>query len=149
MAATTAGAIKAYLETLGLGVAVYRDRAPENTPLFTDAGAARPYVTVTEGISVVTDPAFNSFDDDQSHVIELAQVDVWQPWRYPEPAGGIAESYTLPDAVMAALDGSRLAEAPTHVAGMRLTGAVRLLEVDDNVVHHAFTVEIRRILTRA
>lgn len=138
MAANTANAIKAYIETLGLGVSVYRDRAPINI--------APPYITVVEAISVTPERAFNSFDDAEKHVVELAQVDVWQAWH--DASGyGIAESYTLADAVAKALDGALPTSPPTRVMGMRLTGMVRLLEPEQNIVHHALTVEVRRTLT--
>lgn len=139
MAANTANAIKALIESLGLGVTVYRDRAP--------AGIAPPYVTVIEAISVTSDPQFNSFDDSDHHVVELAQVDVWQPWK-DSARDGIAETYTLADALASALDGARLPDSPNRVAGMRLTGMVRLLEPDENLVHHALTIELRRTMTR-
>lgn len=138
MAANTANAIKALLEGLGLGVSVYRDRAPNNI--------APPYITVVEAISVVSDPAFNSYDDPEHHIIEQAQVDVWQPWH--DAAGtGVVETYTLADAVAKALDGTQPTSPPTRVSGMRLVGMVRLLELDQNIVHHAITVELRRTLT--
>lgn len=138
MSANTANAIKAYIETLGLGVSVYRDRAPNNI--------APPYITVIEGISITSDPAFNAFDDPEKHVVELAQVDVWQAWH--DAAGtGVVESYTLADAVAKALDGGLPTSPPTRVMGMRLTGMVRLLDPDQNIVHHALTVEVRRTLT--
>lgn len=147
MAATTGGALKALLEAAGLGISVFRDRAPEGRTLVNAAGTATPYVTVFEGVSVVPDPAFNSFDDDEHHVIELAQVDVWQQWRDPQ-TGAVTESYTLPAAVAAALNGARLSAAPTHVSGVVLRdGPRRLLELEENVVHHAITVEVRRTLT--
>lgn len=137
MSATSAGAIKAYIETLGLGLPVFRDRAPDNQAL--------PYITITEAISIVPEPAFNSYDDPDGHVRELAQVDLWQQWRHE--GGGVAENYSLPDALTKALDGRRTTTAPTWVGGMTVTGVVRLLELDINTVHVAITVEIRRTLT--
>jgi hypothetical protein len=149
MAANTANAIKAYLESLGLGVSVYRDAAPKNTGL--------PYILVHEGISVVPEPTFNSHDDTEGHVRELAQVDVWQIWKNLR-TDTIEESYTLPDAITRALNGARLADAPTHVAGVRVIGVVRTIGNPDpkardgavgadDKVRHAITVEVRRTLT--
>lgn len=130
MAATTAGALKSRLEGLALGVPVFRDRAPE--------GHALPYVTITEAVSVVHDD--NQYD--ASTVTELAQVDVWQPWK--NPAGAVVESYSLPGAVRAGMAGTSLPAAPTHVYGVTVDSAVRLLEAELNIVHHAITVRIRR-----
>ena len=49
MAATTSNAIKAFLESVPIGVSVYRDRAPANL--------APPYITVAEAVAVTTDPS--------------------------------------------------------------------------------------------
>lgn len=140
MSANTANAIKALIESLGLGVSVYRDRAPNI--------AVVPYVTVIEAISVTADSRFNSFDDPEHHVVELAQIDVWQPWR-DASGNNVIEDYPLVDAIIVGLDGARLPDAPNHVAGTRLAGMVRDLEHAKNIVHHAITVEVRRVLVRA
>lgn len=151
MAANTGNAVKAYLETLGLGVSVYRDAAPKNTPL--------PYILVHEGISLVSEPKFNSFDDAEGHVRELVQVDVWQMWRNLR-TDEIVESYTLPDAVVKGLHGARLSAAPTHVAGVTVQEVVRTVgnpsptardgapaRGEEDKVRHAITIEVRRTLT--
>lgn len=130
MAATTAGGLKAKLEGLSLGVAVFRDKAPD--------GQALPYITITEAVSIVPDGP--QFDD--STVVELAQIDVWQPWK--NASGVVAESYSLPGQVLAAVSGASLPAAPTHVYGVTVDSAVRLLEAEVNIVHHALTVRIRR-----
>lgn len=134
MSATTAGAVKAWLEGQALGVAVYRDSAPINTPL--------PYVTVTEAVALTPDRD-GAFDRDVTHtVVEVAQVDVWQRWR--SDSGQPAEQYDLPHRVRRALDAAVLPSAPGRVYGCRSTGMVRLLEVDENVVHHAVTINVYR-----
>ena len=139
MSASTAGALKALLESGGLGVAVYRDRAVENATL--------PHVTVSEGIAITSEGVFSAFDDPERHVVELAQVDVWQQWRHPT-SRTVLESYTLPDAVLSLLQGNRLSTAPTPVMGMVVQSMVRLLEVSTNTVHHAITVQVHRVLLR-
>lgn len=141
MAASLGGAIKALLESQGLGVPVFRDRAPANQSL--------PYVVVYEGIAVVPEVAFNAYDDPEGHVSELVQVSLYQQWR-DSLTGGLVESYTLADAMTLALHRNHLTTAPFHVAGMRVTeGPVRVLDVDDNSVNHAVTVEVRRVLQRS
>ena len=132
MAATTAGAVKAFLEAQGLGVSVYRDQAPEDPPF--------PHVTVREMVSVTVDP---HGDFAASGVTELAQVDVWQQWRNPSTRA-VTESYTLADAVIKRLHGAVLTAAPKHAYGCRVVGATRLIEQDENVAHTAVTIEIRR-----
>lgn len=139
MSASTAGALKAYIETLGLGVAAFRDVAPDNQPL--------PYIVIQEGISVRSEPAFNSYDDPEVHVSEAAQVVVCQQWRDPL-TGAVVESYTLADAVQRALDGKRTTTAPTWVGGMTASAGVRIPDVEDNTVRTVIDVEIRRTLYR-
>lgn len=136
MAATTAGALKAYIESLGLGLAVRRDHA--DTPTY-------PLVTVHEGVSIVTDASGDFGDMAQPvTVTEQAQVDLWQQWK--NTSGAVVESYTLPGELIGALHGAQLSAAPTKVYGCRVVGSVRLLERDENVVHHAITVEIHRVI---
>lgn len=139
MAASSSGAIKALLESAGLGISVYRDTAPPDQGL--------PYVTVQEGISLVPEPAFSVFDDAAHHVTEEVQVNVWQQWRNPSTRA-VTESYTLPDAVTAVLVGGLLTALPTYGGHMLFGSRQRLVEEDANVVHDSITVEIKRTLTR-
>lgn len=133
MSATTAGALKALLEGAGLGVPVYRDTAPTS-----DAPAR--FITIAEGISEV--PVGPQYDEADGVVRELAQVDVWQPWR--DTAGHVIEDYLLPREVASTLRGAQLPTAPTRVHGVNVTSVVRLLERDTNTVHHAISVHIFR-----
>lgn len=135
MAATTAGAVKAFLEGQGLGIAVYRDQAPN--------GAAKPYVTVVEALVVVPDGVSTAYTD--RGVIETAQVSVWQQWKDPA-TGALTESPSLAAAVVSALDGAVLATHPQHVYGCRVADHRRLLEQENNVVHHPITLELVRNL---
>lgn len=138
MAASTAGALKAYLEGLGLGVSVFRDEAP--------AGQKLPYITVREEIANVPDRDGDYGDATVEHTTaETVQIDVWQTWRNPT-TGAVVESYTLPKQVQRALRDARLDATPTRTYGVVLTGTVRLLERADNVVHHASTAVVRRVL---
>lgn len=139
MSASTAGAIKALLEAAGLGISVYRDTAPQ--------GQALPYVTVQEGISFTDEPAFSAYDDPEHHVVEEVQVNVWQLWRNTTTRA-VQESYTLADAVTAALEGAQLSTLPTFGGLMALASRQRLVEEDNNIIHDAITVEVRRTLSR-
>lgn len=140
MSASTSGAIKARLEGAGLGVSVYRDRAPE--------GATLPYLTVSEALFVTPERAFNQWDDPEGHVSERVQVDVWQQAREHD-SRAVTENYELPDAVMRALRAAGLPSAPTHVSGVRVASRARLYEAKANLVHDALTVEVRRVLQRS
>jgi hypothetical protein len=150
MSATTAGALKAYIETLGLGVTVFRDRAPKDAPL--------PLVIIQEGISMVPDRDGDFGDPAAVHgVAEQAQVSLFQAWRKPDGTAG--ETYTLPGDLVASLQGAQLPTAPTRVYGVRVIGKVRIPGIDapgggavadnadgGNVIHDAITVELRRNL---
>jgi hypothetical protein len=148
MSATTSGAIKAHLESAGLGISVYRDLAPQ--------GAALPFAVVTEGISQVPDRDGDLGDQEAKHTWrEEVQVSLFQTWRTPDGKPG--EDYTLVGRLLEALDGCRLRTAPTTVYGVRVNGRVRLAAVDApggadgsdgaNVVHDAITATVRRNLT--
>lgn len=137
MAASTAGAVKALLEAQGLGISVFRDQAVAN--------ATFPYVTVSEDISTVPDGLWNANDDPEGHVSELVQVDIWQQ-RRNVTTHALLESYTLPDAVMRALHGSKLSAAPKAVSGAQVVDRVRLIEPENNIVHTAITLQVRRVL---
>lgn len=131
MSATTSGALKAHIEGLGLNMPAYRDRPP--------AEAAYPHVTIHEAI-VITRERSGDQGDPNAHraVTELAQVDLWQKVG--------AESYTLPEALIAGIDGAQLPTAPQRVYGCTVDSMTRLLEIETQLVHHAITVRLRRDL---
>lgn len=144
MAATTAGAIKAVVEGGGLGVPAFRNAAPTRE----DANGNKvvavplPYVTVQDEVAL-TPAADGPYDRDVTHnVREVVQVDLWQRWR--DDTGKVAEDYALPGALRRLLHGAPLPPAPGRVYGCRVTGSVRLVEPDTNVVHHALTLTIDR-----
>lgn len=145
MAATTAGAFKAYLEAQGLGVPVFRD-GPR-------PGQALPYIVVQEGIDYVRHPTANGdYGDPGAELVvrEMVQVDVVQQAR--RQAGGSApsaENYSLAERVM------RLCHRPgltgpgnSQVSGVQLMGA-RREPIADNGVRHSITVLVTRTLQEA
>lgn len=136
MSATTAGAVKAWLETQSLGVAIYRDEAPE--------GKAPPYIVILEAISIVPEPSVNPANDDA--VQELIQVDVIQLRR--DPSRQITEDYTLPQAVAAAVHGRPLMTTPTKCYRILLSGMVRLPpDHETQLLQHSITALVKRQLT--
>lgn len=134
MAASLGGAIKALIESAGLGLAAYRDTAGANV-------TASKWVTISEAISVTTDRHGDDGTDDP--VTELVQVDLFQPWRALSP-GDPAEDYELADNLHDVLHGAALEDAPMLVRSCKVDQVVRLVEDDRNLVHHAFTLRIRR-----
>lgn len=139
MSASTSGALKSFLEAQGLGVSVYRDQA--------SSSATRPYLTVSEAVAVIPDP----LEDGMATTgIEEASVDLWMDWKDPV-AGTLKESYTLPGAIVRALQGARLATAPTLVYGVLVRRAgPRIVEMEENsgggIVHFVIQLDIRRNL---
>lgn len=142
IAASNAGALKAYIEGLGLSLSAYRRRVPD--------GTARPYVRISERISVVPEAADNAYwDESESLVSEQVQVDLFQSEKNSD--GSLAESYTLPDALARALHGAQLASSgggapPTRVFGVRLVQGPLELPDEENVVRHVITLELHRHL---
>jgi hypothetical protein len=132
MSATTSGALKAYIEGLGLGISAYRDRAP--------AGATLPYVTILEEVGLSPDP----YEAGALGTLrETAQVDLWQTWRNLT-TDVLAESLTLAPALKSGLQMAKINFAPDVVYAVVVRGSRRLLEIDTNTVHHAITCEIFR-----
>ncbi len=149
MAATTSGALKQLIEGAGLSLDVYQDRAPQ-----TDPPVKPPYVTITEEIALVPDrledggPAQTVGAGSEA---ETAQVDLWQQWKNPATsgtgAGQITEDRLLPKKLRRVLHGADLGAIGTpaqRVYACLVRNSVRLLEQDENLVHHALTLEIRR-----
>lgn len=102
-------------------------------------------MTVTEEIAT----AFDGAEDGKSDtLVETCQVSLWQDWRN-KITGDVAESYTLATALKRGLDGSRLTQVGsligTSVVYMtRVSGSVRLLDPEPNIVQTAITVEVHR-----
>lgn len=151
MAATVAGALKAYLEGAGLGLTVYRDGAPgqPRTPTPADPDARRPavplpYITVSEGLAVIVNLDGDTQDTaGELTVREDVQVDLWQSWRNAQ--GKPVEAHALAPALLRALVKAQLGTYGTparRIYGVSNVFAVRLLEPADNIVHHAITCTV-------
>lgn len=134
-AASMGGAVKALIETAGLGVPVYRDGAPESATL------PDRYVTVHEGIA---------YGETQvgEVVVEQVQVDLWQTARGTAGARVVSlESYTLPEHIAGLFRGRDLQNhAPWQVYGLSASG--RRWPPSGNLVRHTWTVSVTRSRTR-
>lgn len=134
MPSTTTGALKVKIESLGLGIPAYRDAAPE--------GHALPYVRIIEAISTVPDPM-------EDHALgtgtELVQIDLFQAWR--DASHAPLENYTLPGALLAGLEGAQIGNVGSkRVYTVLVRNMRRLLEEDNNIVHHVIDVDLKREL---
>jgi hypothetical protein len=105
----------------GIAERVYRDRAPDGEP--------RPYVTISADISRV--PSLRG-DGRTGRWKRLIQIDVWQDKA--------VEDLGLVDAVVAAIDGHRIATLGTTRA--YVSSVQRLLEEEIELVHAAVSVGI-------
>lgn len=141
MAASTSGALKAHIESLGLGLAGYRDAAPED--------AALPYVRISEDIAqTIRQHGDFGAAGAAKACTEEVQLDLFQQRRDPD-TGAITESYTIKDALVAGLHGAHLTAAPKHAYGLRVLSATRFPPAPDddtNVVRHLITVALDRAL---
>jgi hypothetical protein len=139
-----AGAVKAHIESLGLGLTVFRDGAP--------ASQGSPYVTIQEGIGTAPE-LHGDFGDSGAHQgeREMIQIDLYQQARKTSGAAPgrtlNVEDYDLPGKLRRALTGTlggRSYGTPTRrIYGSRVASGQRF-PIADNIVRHTFTVEIRR-----
>ena len=144
MAASTSGAIKAYLETLAFGVPVFRDGPRE--------GQAPPFVVVQEGMPAGPDRSGNGdFGDPAAeiNIVETVVVDLVQQARVKTGARTtrVTERYGLAEAIAHALHGCRLPAHPAKVTAVRVDDVDRI-PIADNRVRHSITVQVHRELLR-
>jgi len=134
-ALTTATAIKQVIESGGLGLAAYRDGAPEDASL--------PYVVVTDSISVTPELGGDAAESDTER--EQVQVDLWETYidRAANPPS-LAEIPSRADDLVRLLHGHALDQAPRKSYGMRVVGRTRHRDVEANTVRNIITVMIRR-----
>ena len=144
LAATSSGAIKAYIEGLGLGVPVFR-AGPR-------PGQAPPYCVVTEGISAGLAPNGNGDYGDPSTSIEITEnvtVDLVQNARLKDGTSTRnAERYGLAETIGRRLHGATLPAHPARVTAVRLQDIDRI-PIADNLVRHAIHITITRQLLDA
>lgn len=141
MAATTAGALKATVEGFGLGLAAFRDRAPD--------GQGGVYVVIHESITR-SSAGHGDFGDptaDQA-IVEEVQLDLYEPALSDDKAT-VAESPTLRDDLQRRLHGCQIPSAPKRVHGCRVLNASRVPPApgdDTNKVRTIFTLALSRAL---
>lgn len=139
MAATTAGAIKARLESLAFGVPVFRD-GPR-------PGQAEPYIVVQEGLPATIDLTAAGDAGGDPQVNETVVVDLVQRARAKTGAvtAKSTERYGLAEAIAAALHGHGLPAHPAKVTSVRVQDIDRI-PIEDNRVRHSITLTVRRAL---
>jgi hypothetical protein len=138
MSLSTSGALKALIESAGLGLTADRDeRSRSNT--------AANWVTISENISAVPASVNTPRDPLGPRVVsELAQVDLWQTWRDPSTRN-VVESPALARSLHHAIDGARLPTSPTRTWSVLVRSSRRMPpEQEANLIHTAFTVQLIR-----
>jgi len=143
MAATTEGALKAFLEGLGSGVPFFRE-GPR-------PGQAAPYGVIQREdirLNSVANGDFGDPDADLS-VVEIITVDLIQPARSKVNTrlAKNAERYGLAEVFAAALHGCQLPAAPSKVYGVRVQDIDRF-PIANNEIRESITVEVHRKLRR-
>lgn len=143
MAATTEGAIKAFLEGLGSGVPFFRE-GPRD-------GQAPPFGVIQRAdirLNTIANGDFGDPDADLS-VVEIITVDLIQPARQKVNArlAKNAERYGLAEVIAAALHGCQLTGAPSKVTAVRVQDIDRF-PVANNRIRESITVEVHRELRR-
>lgn len=143
MAATTEGALKAFLEGLGSGVPFFRE-GPR-------PGQAPPYGVIQHEDIRLNTTANGDFGDPDADlsVVEVLTVDLLQPARAKVTSrlARNAERYGLAEVIAAALHGCQLPAAPSKVYGVRVQDIDRF-PVADNQLRESITVEVHRELRR-
>jgi hypothetical protein len=150
VSASTAGAVKARIESLGLSLAAYRDGAPIQ-PDGSVKASSYPFAVVHEGVALEWERHGDTGDPNAHDAVsELVQVDVYQLARRLVAGGSQnVENYALPEQIV---NGLRSATSLT-VRGNRVYGVLALSArrwpITDNVVRHTVDVTIRRDTGRA
>lgn len=131
MSLTIAGALKASLETAGLGVSIFNTFAA----LRKAAGAEQPlpYLVITDQLSNIPERGGRG---DYARTIEQVQVDVYQDRR--------AMNHQLVRNVQLALKDIRLATAPMLVFRVNVDSTVPTPDPDPNVDRKTITLSLRR-----
>lgn len=123
--ASIGGSIRTVLinENLPGITGIFRDFAPPNT--------AKPYITYSDELRNV--PAMIG-DGVVATRRRLVQFDLWQDRA--------SEDTSLIDTMVAALDGIGAFDSGTFVYRLRVTDIQRLVSLEDNVVHHALSLDV-------
>jgi len=136
LSSTSAGALKAFLETQALGLPWFRNKAPHTKGDGTPQGY--PMGIIQDNIANAPE---RTGDGTYKRTIEQVQIDIYED--------ALAESPTLAKNVIRALAGAKLATAPELVYRIELFGGPNRVAVPDAeppLVRHTATINLRRKL---
>lgn len=123
--ASIGGSIRSVLINANLpGITgIFRDFAPPNT--------AKPYITYYDELRNV--PSMIG-DGTVATRLRMVQFDLWQDRAN--------EDTSLVDQMVTALDGIGAFDSGTFVYRLRVSNIQRMVSLEDNVVHHALTLDV-------
>ncbi|MFI8865342.1 hypothetical protein ACIGNW_00265 [Streptomyces sp. NPDC053707] len=141
MAATTEGALKAFLESLGSGVPAFRD-GPRD-------GQACPFWVIEQQDIQINARSAGDFGDPDAevNVVEILTVDLIELARVktgPTTTRN-AQRYGLAEVTARALHGCQLPAAPGPITAVRFRDLDRF-PIKDNRVRSSITIEVHRPL---
>ena len=102
---------------------IFRDFAPPSTE--------KPYITYSDELRNVPELIGDGFVKTRRRMV---QFDLWQNRQ--------SEDTSLIDAVVSALDGAGQFDDGTYVFRLRVSDIQRMVSLEDNVVHHALTLDV-------
>lgn len=143
MTATSSGAVKARVESLGLHLSCFRDQLPP--------GQRLPACVVREALAVVPDLDGDYGDPAADRTVtETVQLDLYEQSRSNDPAATTVESTSLADALQHGLHQTDLRVSGQSQRAMvwacQVTTRVRAPVSDKNLVRNSYTLTIRRQL---
>ena len=119
------GSIRTILEDAAISgiTGIFRDFAPPSTE--------KPYITYSDELRNVPELIGDGFVKTRKRMV---QFDLWQNRQ--------SEDTSLIDAVVSALDGAGQFDDGTYVFRLRVSDIQRMVSLEDNVVHHALTLDV-------
>jgi hypothetical protein len=102
---------------------IFRDFAPPSTE--------KPYITYSDELRNVPELIGDGFVKTRRRMV---QFDLWQNRQN--------EDTSLINSVVSALDGAGQFDDGTYVFRLRVTDIQRMVSLEENVVHHALTLDV-------
>lgn len=146
MALTAADAVKARIESLGLGLTAQRPtRGGSRTVPRPTPNRQLPFVVIDDNLPVTLGPME---DGGPGRLSEELQVELWMAYRVkPAGVGQPAQNAALRDALIRGLEGARLDPVGAGVVYVcRVRDITPISEPEHDLIRHVLTVSvIRRI----
>jgi hypothetical protein len=123
--ASVGGSIRTRLLEANLAgiTGIFRDFAPPNT--------AKPYITYSDELRNVPEIIGDGLVKTRRRMV---QFDLWQDRA--------SENTSLIDSMVTALDGLGQFDSDVYIYRLRVSDIQRIVSLEDNVVHHALTLDV-------